>query len=305
MNKPQTPKACLFAAIVLLANPAQLLNAEPLELTAELLEEFTTFDARQGVAVDELHFYAVNNTRITKHDKDGEPLLQWDGGPEDGSGLLIHLDSAMVHEGKLYAAHSNYPFWPMTSSVEIWDTQTLQHSASHSFGVQIGSFTWLDRHDGYWWGAFGNYDRVQDGMTQPYGGTANTTLVKMNDEFAILEQWLFPPELHARFTPMSNSGGSWGPDGLLYITGHDHPEIYVVRPPQLGSTVEWLATVHVPGLEGQGIAWDRSESGRILWGIHKATRKVFRYSIPELGDAVPEAAPQPLLGPGAFSISRD
>ena len=23
---------------------------------------------------------------------------------------------------------------------------------------------------------------------------------------------------------MSNSGGSWGPDGLLYCTGHDHPE---------------------------------------------------------------------------------
>ena len=96
---------------------------------------YETFDARQAVAVDAEHFYAVNNFRITKHDKrTGEPLIQWDGVSED-DGPLIHLDSAMVLEGKLYAAHSNYPIWPMASSVEVWDTATMAHIDSHSFGI--------------------------------------------------------------------------------------------------------------------------------------------------------------------------
>jgi len=117
---------------------------------AKLLAEFDTFDARQGVAVDEDFFYAVNNTRITKHDKvSGEALLQWDGGPEE-NGLLIHLDGAMVHEGRIFAPHSNYPQWPMTSSIEVWDAATMAHVESYSFGVNLGSLTWIDYHDGYW-----------------------------------------------------------------------------------------------------------------------------------------------------------
>ena len=59
---------------------------------------------------------------------------------------LIHLDSLMEHEGRLYASHSNYPVTPMTSSVEIWDAATMEHVATHSFGIYRGSLTWLDRH---------------------------------------------------------------------------------------------------------------------------------------------------------------
>ena len=270
---------CTATLLVLFSRSAL---AEVPVVEATLLAEFDTFDASQGVAVDEKFFYAVNNTRITKHDKvSGEALLQWDGGLEE-DGLLIHLDGAMVHEGRIFAPHSNYPKWPMTSSIEVWDAATLEHVDSHSFGVNLGSLTWIDYHAGYWWAAFGNYDKVQDGQTVPYGTTAATRLVKLDADFAILEQWVFPPELLARFTPMSNSGGSWGPDGYLYITGHDHPEIYVVQIPEHGSVVEWLATVSVPQIEGQGIAWDRTANGRVLWGILKREQKVFSFAIPEI-----------------------
>ena len=40
-------------------------------------------------------------------------------------GTVLHLDSAMVRDGKIYAAHSNYPDWPMTSSLEIFDAETM------------------------------------------------------------------------------------------------------------------------------------------------------------------------------------
>lgn len=247
---------------------------------ARLLGSFDAPAARQGVAVDATHFYAVTNTGISRHDKvTGAADRQWDASDQD-QGLLIHLDSGMVQEGSLYAAHSNYPHSPMTSSVEIWDTATMTHTGSHSFGVRLGSLTWVDFHDGHWWGTFGNYDKVQAGQSEPYGRTANTTLVKMNSDFLILEQWQFPAALLERFSPMSNSGGSWGPDGHLYITGHDHPEIYVLDLPEYGSRLQWIATVEVQGLQGQGIAWDRSSEERILWGINRAGPQVLRFSVP-------------------------
>ena len=85
-----------------------------------------------------------------------------------------------------------------------------------------------------------------------------------------------------RLTPMSNSGGSWGADGYLYLTGHDYPEIYVMRPPVTGGTLEWVATVHVPGLNGQGIAWDRTIAEPVLWGILKSRSEVYRIHMPKI-----------------------
>jgi len=221
-------------------------SAQVLQLEATLLQQFDAVDARQGVAVDNSHFFAINNTRIAMHDKNsGEIILQWNGAPTMNSKQLIHLDSGVVRDGLLYAAHSNYP-------------------RSH------------------WWATFANYDVILPGQQEAYGTTAATGLVKMNQDFTILQRWLFPPALHERFTPMSNSGGSWGADGFLYITGHDHPEIYVLQIPQQGSAIQWLATVHVPWIEGQGIAWDRSADERIMWGITRSKKKVVRFSIPKI-----------------------
>src|SRR3546814_8779330 len=57
----------------------------------------------------------------------------------------------------------------MTSSVEVFDTRTMEHVDSFSFGILRGSLTWLDRHDGAWWAGFANYDNDgDDGL--PYGG---------------------------------------------------------------------------------------------------------------------------------------
>lgn len=293
----QYAKACLLLGLSL---PAWAQANAATELTTRTLAEHQTFDARQGVAVDEQYFYAVNSFRITKHRKsDGTPLLQWDG-ESDQHGPLIHLDSGMVWEGKLYASHSNYPHWPMTSSVEVWDTASMAHVATYSFGTELGSFTWLDRHQGYWWGAFANYDKVQKGQNQAYGLTANTQVVKMNDQFQILEKWQLPAGILKRISPMSNSGGSWGPDGLLYLTGHDHGEIYVMALPDYGSELSWLATVAAPDIHGQGIAWERSQKERILWGIRKKDRKVFQMLVPEVVP-MPVKAAQPIRAPGQFN----
>jgi len=271
---------------------------EPPTLDGETLETFDAFDANQGIAVDESAFYAINNASITKHDKTtGEPLMQWVG-PEDGP--IIHLDSGAVVDGMLYAAHSNYSDWPMTSSVEMFDIATMEHSGSYSFGIYRGSFTWLDRHDAFWWGAFANYNRVPSGDSEAYGMTYNTQIVKMNDAFEVVESWTYPYELLDSFDPMSNSGGSWGPDGRLYITGHDAAAVYVIELPDAGSVLKWVATVNLPSIAGQGIAWDRSGTEPVLWGILRETRQAFAMSIPaQTGTPQPEVVGE-VHGPGEF-----
>lgn len=274
------------------------------ELGGETIGTFTTFDANQGIAVDETAFYAVNNFSVTKHDKvTGEALLQW-AGPETGP--VIHLDSGVVHEGVLYAAHSNYSGWPMSSSVEMFDTATMEHTGSHSFGIYRGSFTWLDRYEDAWWGAFANYNRVQDGDSQAYGLTYNTQIVKMDDAFQVTESWTLPTELLDSFDPMSNSGGSWGPDGRLYISGHDASAVYVMELPDAGSVLDWVATVTLadadgPFIEGQGIAWDRSSTEPVLWGILRETREAVAMSIPtQTGRPQPDVVGT-VNGPGEFA----
>lgn len=280
--------------------PAALPADEPprLDATVESVYE-DTWDADQGIAVDRTHFYAIDNTEITKHERaTGKPVLQLagaDGGP------IEHLDSGVVVNGKLYAAHSNYPEWPMESSIEIFDTRTMEHVGAHSFGIYRGSLTWLDRYDGSWWAGFANYDRVQDGMDEPYGQTYNTQVVKLDDDFRVVQSWTIPKTILDKFGLMSNSGGSWGPDGNLYLTGHDLPETYVMALPEAGSELEWLGTVSLEGIEGQGIAWDRTDNKNpTLWGISRDNDEVREFTMP-IGEIAAPSGPQwDVLGPEEF-----
>ncbi len=232
---------------------------------AEAVQRFTCEEAFQGVAVDREHFYAIANRRVGKYEKaTGKRVAQWEdaqGGP------LKHLNAAVVVEGKLYGAHSTYPSEPRLSSVEIWDAATLEHIGSHSFGEYGGALNWVDWHEGHWWAVFAYY-----GRTEGPDHVRRTTLVKFDRQWRRLAAWVFPPEVLERFAPSSNSGGNWGPDGLLYCTGHDHQEMYALRIPQSGSVLELVETVPVP-FAGQAFVWDRTQDG-MLYGIVRRSREV-------------------------------
>ena len=224
-------------------------------------------EARQGIAVDEKYIYVVGTQQIGKYDKKTRKLIKHWQGKEDGP--IIHLDSGVIIDGKLYCAHSNYPGVPMTSSLEIWDADKLEHIDTHSFGIQWGSCTWIDRYDGCWWASFAHYEKWKHETGK---GSKWTTLVKFDDQWKNLQAWVFPKKVIERFIPMSNSGGSWGPDGYLYCTGHDHSEVYVLQIPEQGSELELVETIPIEIL-GQGISWDRSDKG-VLYGIRKKDREV-------------------------------
>lgn len=233
----------------------------------ETVNRFYSEEARQGVAVDENYIYVISNREISKHDKQTTELIaKW---KDKENGKLIHMDSGVIVDGKLYCAHSNYPNFPMTSSIEIFDPETLEHIGTHSFGIKWGSCTWIDKYDGYWWAAFAHYNKWKDSTNTDVRWT---TVVKFDDQWRELESWVFPKDVLTRFEAMSNSGGSWGPDGLLYCTGHDGNEIYVLMIPDAGSVLELVRIIPIESY-GQGIAWDRSNPNYI-YGIIKSDRQV-------------------------------
>lgn len=232
----------------------------------ETQKVFESANARQGVAVDANYIFAINDQKITKHDKKTNSIINiW----EDKSGKIIHLDSGVVIDGKLYCAHSNYPNIPMTSSIEIWDTETLTHIESHSFGIKWGSCTWVDYYDGYWYASFAQYKKWEHVTGKD---SSWTTVVKFDKQWNEISAWLFPKEIIEKFGKMSNSGGSFGPDGLLYCTGHDNPELYVLQFPKSGSELELIDILPIES-SGQGFAWDRSDK-KSIYTIHKKDRKI-------------------------------
>lgn len=234
----------------------------------EIVKTYKIQEVRQGIAVDSTYFYAINTKGIGKYNKkNGKLVTEW----KDVSERLIHLDGGVVVNDKLYCAHSNYPEIPMTSSIEIFDKENLEHVGSHSFGIKYGSCTWADYYNGYWWVCFAHYDKFE-----PLTNKNNrwTVLVKFDENWNELESWTFPVFVLQEFKPMSCSGGSWGPDGNLYITGHDSAKVYVLQLPEMGSILELKKILKITS-EGQGLAWDRFDKNN-LYGIIKNNNLVIK-----------------------------
>lgn len=230
-------------------------------------------DARQGVAVGPKDVYAVSNWSLTRYDKaTGEKKAEWSGDPR----RFPHINSCTLIAADLVCAASNFPGTPHVSTVEVFDPQDLHHVRSVSLGLGTGSLTWIERHDGAWWGMFANYDGR--------GGEAprdhrHTTLVRFDDEWRRTESWALPASILERIAPMSISGGGWGPDGRLYLSGHDHPELYVVAIPDGGGVLDHVETLGMEA-EGQAIDWDESAPG-VLYGITRRTREILAMTAPD------------------------
>lgn len=229
-------------------------------------------EARQGVAADALYLYVIDNRTIGKYEKSSGARVGGWAGP--ASGPIQHLNAGIVRDGRLYAVHSNYPNLPMVSSIEIFDVGTMEHVGSHSFGIHSGSATWLDVREGEWWVAFVHYDN-RGGY--PDRGVEWSTVERFDIEWRRLAGYVFPTELVDRFRPYSNSGGFWTPGGLLLLTGHDEPELYVARLPNAGSALEWLGTIPAP-ITGQGIARDPSDP-ELFYGIDRPRTEVVVFRI--------------------------
>lgn len=248
-----------------------------LHLSAKTLRVYDAPDADQGVAVDTRFFYPVDNAVVARHETGtGRLVGRWEG-PRDG--LIRHLNSCLADAGRLRCANSNYPGTPMGSSVEVFDAETLQHVESHGLGMRDeGSLTWFDRFGSGWIAGFAHYDG-NGGLE--FKDHAFSSVVSFDAEWRRTGGWLFPPGVLDRMAPHASSGGAIGPDGWLYLLGHDRPEMYVVARPRMGPVLVHIATIDLEA-EGQAFSWAQDGS-RTVFTVDRRegqVRRVRRIEVP-------------------------
>lgn len=243
-------------------------------LTASTARVYDAPSADQGVAVDAGHFYAVDNAVVAKHEiATGRLVKTWS---EPTGEIVRHLNSCLADAGRLWCANSNYPRTPMASSIEVLDAATLEHVDSHSLGVRDeGSLTWFDRHAGGWIAGFAHYSG-NGGIG--FKDHTFSSLVAYDAVWRRTGGWSFPAGVVERLSPDAASGGAIGPDGWLYLMGHDRPEMYVVGKPVMGPTLVHIATIDLEA-EGQAFSWAQ-DGTRTVYAIDRRRHLVRAIAVP-------------------------
>lgn len=216
--------------------------------------EISAPEANQAAAADGAYAYAVDNGVIAKYDRVTGKLVS------KSDGEAKHLNSAFLHQGKLYAAHSNFPRTPERSEIMILDLDSMQLTTFKAFGNFGGSLTWVLWHDGDWWCNFARYGK----------NNAETFLVKFDSDWQEQTRWTYPAEVIERLGNYSISGGVWR-EGKLLVTDHDHGILYEMELPATGSVLTLRQTHRVP-FTGQGIAVDPKTGG--LVGINRSKKRI-------------------------------
>ena len=259
-------------------------SRRPASLTARTLRVYEAPEADQGVAADGRHFFAVDNAAIAKYEiASGRLIGRWAGPPQ---GLIRHMNSCLADAGRLLCANSNYPDTPMGSSIEIFDTATVEHVDSRSLGLMDeGSITWFDRYRGGWMAGFAHYDG-NGGL--PFKNHRFSSVVTFDADWRRTGGWLLPPAALERMAPYAASGGAIGPDGWLYLLGHDRPEMYVVGRPSMGPALIHITTIDLEA-EGQAFSWAQ-DGTRTVFTIDRRKGLVRAIAIPPVVNTNPAHA---------------
>jgi hypothetical protein len=211
--------------------------------------------ATQAAAADEKYLYAVSNTTVARYDRT-TGKLQGSGTTSDTK----HLNSAFVHEGNVYCAHSNYPRKPEESDIRVYDPQTDKLSTFYTFKDCPGSIVWCI-HDGkQWWCCFAHYG----------ADNAKTILIRYADGWKETARWTFPKKVIADWEAMSASGGIFDGNSLL-VSHHHFNVLYRLKIPKEAGELEYVEALECP-FPGQGIARDPKTGGLI--GIDRNKRSM-------------------------------
>jgi len=246
----------------------------PVRLQGRTLKTWPAPEADQGVAVDDEFFYAIDNTVIAKYRLDTGALVDRWVGPAGGP--VRHINSCFARAGRLWCANSNYSEIPMGSSVEVFNTATLTPVESHSLGLRDeGSLTWFDDVEGGRIAGFAHYE-TRGGL--PFKDSRYSSVIAFDPEWRRTGGWLFPKDVIERMSPHAASGGVLGSDGLLYVLGHDLPELYVLARPVMGPTLLHVATIAIEA-HGQAFTWS-ADGSRTIFAIDGDPGRILQIELP-------------------------
>lgn len=255
------------------------------QLSATETARWNTPEVGQGVAVDGTHVYAIGNFVIARYNREtGAREAVWRG---ERGGLIGHLNSCFVEGKELWCANSNHPRLPFANSVEIFDKVSLAHLRTIPLGIMDeGSLVWFDRLGSDWIVGLAQYND-ETGLAFKDNSFAG---IQIHDErWRRVGGWALPPALVERMAPQAASGGAIGPDGLLYMMGHDLPEMYVLARPARGPYLIHVATIAIDA-EGQAFDFDESRPGEVC-AISRPNRQIRCFRLPQVTLATADALP--------------
>jgi hypothetical protein len=138
-----------------------------------------------------------------------------------------------------------------------------------------GSLTWFDRYRTGWIAGFSHYDK-NGGV--PFKDHSFSSIVTFDAQWRRTGGWLLPQSALEQMAPYASSGGAIGPDGWLYLLGHDRPELYVVGRPAMGPALVHIATVAIES-GGQAFSWAKNGQ-RVIYTVDRRQHLVRTIEIP-------------------------
>ena len=211
----------------------------------------------QGVIVDKNFYYLVYSKGILKFNI---KTNQFNKSTKYNKNLK-HLNGGIIYNNMLYLTNN-----PKNgkNSLEIFDKE-LNYITSIKLDKLKGSLTWIDFYKGYFFGLLAYYkDEVK-----------KTRIVKFDNQFNIIKQWKIPKSILNRLYPNSISGGQFNKtSGILFLTGHDKKEIYLMN---LNNNLKYIKTLKT-SIAGQGISFDKNND-KYLWGIDRKNNKIIKSHI--------------------------
>lgn len=244
----------------------------------QLINTYTNVkDARKGVVADTEYFFAINTTSISKYDiRTGIHLksINFEDHPR-----IRNLTGGVIVNNRLYVANAPETDKHRQNTIEVF-TKDLVYLYNINVTGNTGSLTWIDYYDGKWWGCFAHFnDQVRyTAMVEFYHPNPNLEIIPHQKDLVnwhVKDRWFFPHKVSECFKPYSCMGGSFGPDGKLYVTGNNKNELYVLNFNQYSPIMALDHTKNVD-IEGKGICWDRERG--LLYGTGR-NESVFIYQI--------------------------
>jgi len=131
----------LTTIILPLVSALAFTSSSASEISVRQRQRVSVPEAHQAFAVDATSFYAIANRTIARYEEGTNNPLARRTAPAGSS--VLHLNSGVVVDGRLYCANSNWPTMPREDSVETFDAKTLRHLESNSFSETAGPSTGL------------------------------------------------------------------------------------------------------------------------------------------------------------------
>jgi hypothetical protein len=214
-----------------------------------------------GVAVDKDHFYAINDTSISKHNiVTGDVITQTSF---ENHSRIKHLNSGVVHADRIYVCNNPNDF----NTIEVFNTN-LEHKYTIDIAGNCGSLKAIDYYKSRWWGCFVHteHDGVNTIIAEMYSPSPDLHATDKIHKWTIRNRFHFPDDARKDMCSNNVSGFTFGPRGLVYATVDTTNSLYVMHMSYNTQTMTLDEIISLDGVDGKSIVWDRKR--KLLFGVN-------------------------------------